>query len=468
MIHLDRKKGSLPLYQQIYQQIKSDILLGYLSPNERILGTRTLAKMLGVSRNTVDRAYMQLTLEGYIGSRQNAGFYVLKLPKAFQSEKRFADDLPIKKVQSSDEHIMYDLTNSSHTSNLFPKKVWKKHYQTALDQLDEAEKLYTLQPFQGDFRLRKEISRYLERIRGVKCHPNQIIITSGLQQSLDYICQFLGNTQRKVLMEEPSYPKAREIFKKNAYPIITANVDDKGLDLTKVDKKADIEMIYTTPSHQFPLGMIMPISRRQELLSFAQERNSFIIEDDYDSELRYYQRPIPALKSIDYLDRVIYLGTFSKILSPSFRMSYIVLPEQFTEAFLEKFQLYNSTVNLLNQLALANILSSGDYDRLVRKMNHVFKKRYEAFKKEFETFQSPISLSSNVSGQYFLVTFPDKINQCDLIKQAENEGVRVYDTMQFWQEKAACPQESLFLGFSKIDLEDIPDCVNRLKRAWDH
>ncbi len=468
MIHLDRKKGSLPLYQQIYQQIKSDILLGYLSPNERILGTRTLAKMLGVSRNTVDRAYMQLTLEGYIESRQNAGFYVLKLPKAFQSEKRFADDLPIKKVQSSDEHIMYDLTNSSHTSNLFPKKVWKKHYQTALDQLDEAEKLYTLQPFQGDFRLRKEISRYLERIRGVKCHPNQIIITSGLQQSLDYICQFLGNTQRKVLMEEPSYPKAREIFKKNAYPIITANVDDKGLDLTKVDKKADTEMIYTTPSHQFPLGMIMPISRRQELLSFAQERNSFIIEDDYDSELRYYQRPIPALKSIDYLDRVIYLGTFSKILSPSFRMSYIVLPEQFTEAFLEKFQLYNSTVNLLNQLALANILSSGDYDRLVRKMNHVFKKRYEAFKKEFETFQSPISLSSNVSGQYFLVTFPDKINQCDLIKQAENEGVRVYDTMQFWQEKAACPQESLFLGFSKIDLEDIPDCVNRLKRAWDH
>ncbi len=211
----------------------------------------------------------------------------------------------------------------------------------------------------------------------------------------------------------------------------------------------------------------MPISRCQELLAFAQEKDSFIIEDDYDSELRYYERPIPALKSIDYLDRVIYLGTFSKILSPSFRMSYIVLPDQFTEAFLEKFQLYNSTVNLLNQIALANILSSGDYDRLVRKMNHVFKKRYEAFKKEFEQFQSPIKLSSNVSGQYFLVTFPDKINQCDLIKQAENEGVRVYDTMQFWQEKAACPQESLFLGFSKIDLENIPDCVSRLRRAWD-
>ncbi|BAK27740.1 PLP-dependent aminotransferase family protein [Streptococcus gallolyticus subsp. gallolyticus] len=434
MIHLNRKKGSAPLYQQIYQQVKSDILLGYLSPNEKILGTRTLAKMLGVSRNTVDRAYMQLTLEGYIESRQNAGFYVLKLPKAFQSEKTFTEEFSDTKKQATDEHIIYDLTNSSHTSNLFPKKVWKKHYQNAIEQLDEAEKLYTLQPFQGDFRLRKEISRYLERIRGVRCQPSQIIITSGLQQS---------------------------------FPIVTAKVDEKGLNLENIDENARIEMIYTTPSHQFPLGMIMPISRRQELLAFAQEKDSFIIEDDYDSELRYYERPIPALKSIDYLDRVIYLGTFSKILSPSFRMSYIVLPDQFTEAFLEKFQLYNSTVNLLNQIALANILSSGDYDRLVRKMNHVFKKRYEAFKKEFEQFQSPIKLSSNVSGQYFLVTFPDKINQCDLIKQAENEGVRVYDTMQFWQEKAACPQESLFLGFSKIDLENIPDCVSRLRRAWD-
>ena len=216
--------------------------------------------------------------------------------------------------------------------------------------------------------------------------------------------------EKKCLDGGPSYPKAREIFKKNAYPIVTVEVDEKGLDLTKVDRSSEIEMIYTTPSHQFPLGMIMPIFRRRELLSFAEAHNSFILEDDYDSELRYYQRPIPALKSIDYLGRVIYLGTFSKILSPSFRMGYMVLPEQFTESFLEKFKIYNSTVNLLNQIALANILSSGDYDRLVRKMNHVFKKCYEAFKKEFEQFNAPIKLSSNVSGQYFLVTFPDKIN----------------------------------------------------------
>ncbi|WP_270309863.1 GntR family transcriptional regulator [Streptococcus infantarius] len=146
--------------------------------------------MLSVSRNTVDRAYMQLTLEGYIESRQNAGFYVLKMPKAFQSERTLTEPILKTEAKSDDDHIVYDLTNSSHTSNLFPKKVWKTHYQNALDELDKAEQLSTLQPFQGEYKLRKEISRYLERIRGVKCHPDQIIITSGLQQSLDYICVF--------------------------------------------------------------------------------------------------------------------------------------------------------------------------------------------------------------------------------------------------------------------------------------
>lgn len=468
MINLKKGKEHRPLYEQIYSQIKLDIINGYLSPNERILGTRTLAKMLDVSRNTVDRAYLQLTLEGYIESRKNAGFYVLRLPKVLCSsrEKNPLDENYMDEEILRQENIVYDLTNSSHTSNLFPKKVWKKHYITALEQLELAERLSSLQPFQGDVVLRKEICCYLERIRGVVCHPRQVIITSGLQQSLDYLCQFLGKN-KNVLMEEPSYPKAREIFIKNSCNISTGKVDVKGLDISKLSNAVNIDMIYTTPSHQFPLGMIMPISRRQKLLEFAEQNDSFVIEDDYDSELRYYEKPVPALKSIDYPDRVIYLGTFSKILSPSFRMSYIVLPKQFTEGFLERFRLHNSTVNLINQIALANVLSSGDYDRLVRKMSHIFKKRYEAFQNGFDTFQVPIRVSHNVSGQYFLVNFPTKINQYEMIKRALDEGVKVYDTMQFWQEEAECPHEHLFLGFSKIELEDIPDCMERLKKAWD-
>ncbi|MDO4635493.1 MAG: PLP-dependent aminotransferase family protein [Streptococcus sp.] len=467
MINLTRETGSTPLYEQIYEQLKKDIIEGDLSPNDKMLGTRTLSHMLEVSRNTVDRAYMQLSLEGYIESRKNAGFYVLELPKVLKVEEKYdfiPDERQTRKHHSSD--TIYDLTNSSHTSNLFPKKVWKKHYLNALSQLDEAEEFSNFQEFQGDLKLRNEICRYLKRIRGVECSPEQVVITSGLQQSLDYLCHFLGKEKGSVLMEDPSYPKARAIFKKNSYQILQAKVDDKGMVLEKSSLQKNIDLIYTTPSHQFPLGMIMPIKRRQELLSFAELRQSLIIEDDYDSELRYYEKPVPALKSIDYIDRVVYLGTFSKMLSPSFRMSYMVLPKPFTEAFLKTYKDYNSTVNLLNQVTLANILATGDYDRIVRKMNQIFKKRYEAFKRGFENFPLKVNISHNVSGQYLLLTFPEKINQSQLIEKALMYGVKVYDTMQFWQEEADCPQESLFLGFSKIDLVDIPDCIERLKKAW--
>jgi len=471
MITLDKDIKS-PFYEQIYAQIKNNILHGYLKPGEKIMGTRSLAGLLGVSRNTVDRAYQQLSVEGYILSKQSAGFYISDLPFAFPVEKKMeapkAKPVSVPKQKSVD--VKYDLTNNSYTNNLFPVKIWKKHYQYALDVISSKEEITSLQSFQGDLSLRSEISRYLERIRGVKCSPNQIIITSGLQQSIDYLCLFLDDNQPSVLMENPTYPKAKEIFIKNNYNISYAPVDEDGIKIHDVTGSRHYGFVYTTPSHQFPLGMTMSLERRYELLKFAKDNDTYIIEDDYDSELRYYQRPIPALKSIDYYEKVIYLGTFSKILAPSFRMSYIVLPSNITEAFLEKFKNYNSTVNLINQIVLSEILASGDYDRLVRKMNYIFKKRFEAFKEGFKTFSIPLSITQNVSGQYFLIELPKEYDENDkhtLIEKALEHGVRVYDSMHFWHEDFTCPSNSLFLGFSKISIEDISDCIKRLRLAWD-
>ncbi|GAB2021224.1 hypothetical protein RyT2_02970 [Pseudolactococcus yaeyamensis] len=335
-----------------------------------------MAKILGISRNTVDKAYSQLVLEGYITAKTKSGFYVAALPETFGNIRETSvvnQEIGKKDETKTQSKVRYDLTNSSHTSNLFSKKMWRKHSLEALDTLEKEEKISSLQNNQGELVLRENLLTYLQEIRGVHCTVEQIIITSGLQQSLDYLCQIVPKKSQTVLMEEPGYPKARVIFENHQLAITSSELDDKGLVIAN-HLSQDLDLIYITPSHQFPTGVTMPIGRRKELLAFAETKNAFIIEDDYDSELRYYEKPIPALQSIDHLDRVVYLGTFSKALSPSLRMSYMILPKPLLGKFKYHFEQFNSTVNLLNQYTVASILESGDYHRIVRRMNHIFKK----------------------------------------------------------------------------------------------
>ncbi len=464
MIYLDNEKKE-PLYIQIYNQICHDILSGKLSENQVLIGSRTLAKILQISRNTVDSAYAQLCAEGYIMPQRGIGYVVMPVPQIMTKKSPVNSNNTIShNVQQ--QQAKYDLTNSSFTSDLFPKKLWRKFTPICLDLLDNESKLRPYQDKNGSQYLRSHLLKYLQKIRGVSCTEDQIIITCGLQNALNIICDLILHDNATVLVEEPGFDKATTIFKNKGCNVKAIPIDDQGMITAQLPKDKSVQAVYTTPSHQFPTGVTMPVGRRYELLHWANEHRAYIIEDDFDSELRYYARPVPSLQSIDSHDCVIYLGTFSKALSPSIRMGYMILPPQFKNVYDEKYHNYSSTVPLLNQLIIGKLLETEQYDKHIRKLNQIFRKRLELFFKELSDVQSKIKISSNGSGQYFLLKFSETVSQEELIKSALNHGVRVYSTMNFWQEKADCPPNTLFLGFSKISLEDIPDCVKRLKAAW--
>lgn len=473
------KDGSGPLYLQIYSQLKQDIACGALAEGTVLTGSRMLATMLGVSRNTVDNAYSQLVAEGYIAARRGVGFVVQHVPSIDAPATPSGHAAPQAaqcptqpetgaqmQAQAHGQPLAYDLTNSSHTVELFPKSLWKKFTFECLEMLEREEKISALQVMQGEPYLRRNLLAYLKRIRGVNCTEDQIVITCGLQQSLEYLCKIAARRGQKILMEEPGFNKAAAVFRNNHLPIETVPVDDNGLKVAELPHRPQAFALYTTPSHQFPTGVTLPIGRRYALLRWAQSNNVYVLEDDFDSEMRYYSKPIPSLQSIDTEARVIYLGTFSKGISPSIRMGYMILPPQLAAAFREMFDEYNSPVPVLNQYIIGRLLETGQYDRHIRRLSHVFKSRLELFIQEFSRLGSGLRITGNGTGQYFLLRFSAGTDQKLLIKKALEQGVRVYPTMQFWQDKAECPPDTLFLGFGKIRLEDIPDCVTRLKTAW--
>jgi len=455
---------------QIYNQLKEEILNGSLEEGHVLPGSRGLANTMKISRNTVNNAYAQLEAEGYIYSKKGIGSIVVQVPKLKGNDEDTVKNPDAKRTlghtRTHKPDVKYDLTNSSHTSDLFPQNLWKKYTLECMEQLHRESKISEFQEKQGELYLRQNLLTYLKRIRGVTCETGQVIITCGLQQSLEYLCNLLSDEEKKIIMEEPGYNKALHIFQNNGFEISTVPVDQNGLLVSELPEDNSICALYTTPSHQFPTGVTLPINRRYELLEWADRNEVYLLEDDFDSEQRYYARPIPSLQSIDRHDRVIYLGTFSKALSPSIRMGYMILPPRLIDLYLKKYEDYNANVPVLNQYVIGKMMETGQYDRHIRRLNQIFKKRLEAFQQSFMEISDQIKLISNGTGQYFLLEFKEGCNQKALIRRALDQGVRVYSTMQFWQDKAECPPNTLFLGLSRIRIEEIPDCVGRLKTAW--
>ena len=481
MIYVDRS-SRIPIYRQIYEQVKNDIMLGNMRAGSKLVSTRVLANNLSVARNTVEYAYEQLYLEGYVQSKPSSGYIVQEIGKNLLSH--YVNHLSLKDSSVSvsnfsdfvsediaswvnEEHDKYkfNFLCTSYSDNLFPYNLWSKLTLEALKS-PSRHQMNSYNDKQGEIDLRIEIMKYLGRSRGVRCTAEQIVVCCGLQIALDVICKLLGNNSNAIAFEEPSNDIAREVVLNNGFDIIPIPVENDGINVCELECSNACTVV-VTPSHQFPTGVLMSIQKRLQLLEWAVKKNAVIIEDDFDSELRYHASPIPSLQSIDTNSRVIYLGTFSKSLSTDLRASYIVLPIWLLPRYHKMFARYRPTQSWLQQSVLSKFIQGGHFDRHVRKLRSVFEKRHDTLVMIIKSvMKDKVLVHDGGAGTHIILEFTGDVNQKWLISRAKDFGVKVYSTTPFWFRRENCPQNTLLIGFSKIEKQEIIEGVTVLNDAW--
>ena len=472
MLHLDAGKKT-PLYQQLYDQIKESILSGAMAEGSKLPSIRALAEEIRTGRNTVESAYAQLALEGYIASLPKARFIVNPVQhpmhhgEAALVPKR---ETPPDRQNQARERFAYDFHYGNLDAATFPYDTWRKLMSEVMREASGgtlySEGMHTYSGANGNLALRRELANYLYRSRGVKCEPDQVVICSGLQPSIIAILRLLKDEFEVVALEDPAYTGTKAVYDCFGCPSVAIPVNQDGIDL-KALAASPARLVQIAPSHQFPTGAVMPIGRRMEILAWAESVGGWIIEDDYDSELRYNGRPIPSLQSIDSQGRVIYLGTFSKALSPGMRMSYMVLPARLAAAFRTVFAGFQCTVPWLEQAVLTRFMAGGYWDKHLRKICLIKKKKHDVFvSTATRLFGDRIRIHGHNAGLHLLLELPGGPGEDELAAMAAGHGVKVYPASPFWTDRTRCRQNCLFMGYGMLSERDITAALERLSHAW--
>lgn len=473
-------ESNTPLYQQIYEQVKQQIIDGVIREGTRLTSTRTLAKNLCVGRNTVENAYAQLCLEGYVLNKPGSGFVVMDIhgdslsslfPNTIKAHQQSDSPSLTSSVQpvglsyNLTKECLYDFQYGNLNQTSFPSSLWRRLTADALSSFD-AKRISFYNDMQGELELRTEILKYVRESRGVRCSPEQIVLCCGTQYALGVICQLASRNKRQIAVEEPGYDGAGIIFKNNGYEIMPVSVGTEGINLGELEH-CPAKLVYITPSHQFPTGAVMPIHNRLQLLQWAAKVDALIIEDDYDSEFRYHTRPIPSLQSNDTEGRVIYIGTFSKSLSPGLRLSYIILPEQLVPEYHRIYSGYYCTIPWLQQKIISLYMSRGHWERHIRKVCLQNKKRHDTLVQAItEHLGDKVRIHGSNAGLHLLLEFTNGESQEWLIERAKVFGVQVYPTKPYWQRVEHCEANFILIGFSLLTEKEIAEGIRLLKDAW--
>ena len=453
-----------PLYEQIYSQIRAAIASGELAPDSRLPSKRALAAHLKVSVVTVEGAYAQLLAEGYLRSEPKRGFFVQPmLPRLAQPA---APPRATELGGSPAPALRYDFSTNAVDLSHFPFSTWARLMREVLS-MEDSGLLSSTHP-QGDPGLRQAIVRYLYDFRGIRAQPEQVVVGAGSEYLTSLLFQLLGR-EGGYAVEDPGYYKFQRILAHEGALICPIPLDASGL---RVDALgwSGARVAHVTPSHHFPLGTVMPVARRQELLAWAAEREDrYIIEDDYDSEFRFSGRPIPALQSLDDAGRVVYLNTFAKSLAPSLRIGYMVLPPRLLERYRKEFFFYSSTVPSFEQLTLARFLERGHFERHINRMRGVYKARRDALiaAAAQSGIAPPGKLRGTDAGLHLLLELPGPLDEAELVRRAAQAGVGVYPLSAYCLRPPKPDQPpTLLLGYGRLETADMAPAFALLRQAW--
>lgn len=477
LIAVDRK-GEKPLHRQIYDSFRAMILERRLQPGQQIPSSRALADELGISRIPVLGAYAQLLAEGYIESRSGAGTFVTSsLSDQFLSARpavakvvsdpgsdaisRVSKLLPLEGTPwflgsgaFSVGQIAYD-----H----FPFRVWSDLVAYHARRVRASSMNYS-DPM-GSLEFREVIAAYLRTARAVRCDASQIMIVNGSQHALDLSARVLLDPDCPVWIEEPGYVFMRHTLMLSGCRLVPVPVDDEGLDVAAgINLCPDARAAYVTPSHQYPLGATMSAARRLQLLEWAHGSSAWIVEDDYDSEYRYESMPVASMQGLDPGSRVIYIGTFSKVLFPSLRLGYMVIPPALVDRFLTVRQTNDLCPSPLYQAALADFISAGHFTRHIRKTRQLYAERRNALANALrKEFGSEIEILGAEAGMHLVITLPPGLSDQNISARAAQEA------LWLWPLSAAYAgphvRQGFILGFGGTKADQMLTQVRRLRKA---
>jgi GntR family transcriptional regulator/MocR family aminotransferase len=455
------------MHRQLYERLRLAILEGRVSPGTRLSSSRSLASQLGTSRGTVELAYATLASEGYIESHAAAGT-IVSPGLLRQRPKPRGRRLPVVRAfgdSAIDMAVPKPFQMGLPALDQFPRKLWSRLTARNARRLPPSSMTY--QDAAGYRELRDAIAHYLAIARGISCSSDQIFITAGYLGALGLITRALLRPGDPVWFEDPGYFLAREALKQAGAALVPLPVDEEGIDVDAGKRLAPwARFAVVTPSHHAPLGVTLSLNRRLALLSWAAEAGAWVIEDDYDSEYRYLGRPLPALKSLDEGHRVLYAGTFSKVLLPGLRLGYLVVPEPEVERFDRAATLLMPSQALLDQMTVADFMTEGHFSRHIRRMRQLYADRRQALARALERrLGNSVRVELQAGGIHLMAWLPAGTDDLALEKRAGEQGLAPFALSH--AATAARPPPALALSFTNIPVEDAPQMAERLAAVFD-